>query len=127
MSDERDGGRLCLACGLCCNGVLFGMVRLTLSEAGRMTALGLPVYSTEDHATMMQPCEALEGCACRVYAERPLRCVSYKCHLLEAYEGGEVGFDEALGVVTLAKELDGVQQEQFVELHFHGRSRRRLR
>jgi uncharacterized protein len=125
MSDGQDGSALCLACGLCCNGVLFGSVRLTPSEAARMTSLGLPFYSPTDHAAMLQPCAALEGTACRVYAERPMRCISYRCHLLEAFEADELDFAEALGVVTLAKELEGVQQEQFVELHFHGRSQRR--
>jgi len=125
MGSERDGSELCLACGLCCNGVLFGHVRLAGSEVGRMTALGLPVISPNDHPSMVQPCAALAGTACRIYDDRPMRCVSYRCHLLEAYQADEVSIAEALGVVTLAKELDGAQRDQFVDLHFHGRSRRR--
>jgi hypothetical protein len=101
---------------------MFGVVRLTPSDVPRMTALGLPVLARDDYPAMPQPCAALEGTACRVYAERPMRCISYRCHLLEAYEGGEVDLAEALGVVALAKELEGVQKQQFNGLHFQGRT-----
>lgn len=121
----RDGSKLCLACGLCCAGALFGHVRLTPSEVPRISALGLSIYSPADYPALRQPCSALEGTTCRIYEERPMRCIAYRCHLLEAFEADEVSFDEAMGVVTLAKELEGVQRSQFVDLHFRGRARRR--
>jgi len=120
----RDGSTLCLACGLCCAGALFGHVRLTPSEVPRILELGLPVYSQTDYPAMLQPCAALDGTACRVYQERPMRCIAFRCHLLEAYQCDEVSLDEALGVVTLAKEFEGLQRSQFVDLHFRGRARR---
>ena len=73
---------LCTRCGLCCNGVLFDVVRLAPPEIERMTRLGLPVLPRTENPAMAQPCAALEGTRCRVYADRPARCGEFRCHLL---------------------------------------------
>ena len=62
----NDGGRLCLACGMCCDGSLFGLVRLGAAEVARMTRLGLPVFSPDDHPALKQPCRALNELTCTV-------------------------------------------------------------
>lgn len=116
---------LCTRCGLCCNGVLFDVVRLAPPEIERMTRLGLPVLPRTENPAMAQPCAALEGTRCRVYADRPARCGEFRCHLLAALEADEVSLDEALGVVSLAQELEGAQRSQFLDRHFLGRSRSR--
>lgn len=116
---------LCTRCGFCCDGTLFDVVRLTPPEVERMTRLGLPVLTRDEHLTMAQPCAALDGTCCRIYPDRPARCDAFRCHLLAALEEGEVDLDEALGVVALARELEGAQRTQFLDRHFLGR--RRLR
>lgn len=88
-----------------------------------MTRLGLPVYSPDDHPALRQPCAALNDRACTVYGDRPDRCAAFRCLLLEAYEGDELGFDEAQGVVAKARELGGRERAAYIDLHFLGRSR----
>lgn len=118
---------LCTRCGLCCDGTLFDVVRLALDEVARMTRLGLPVLPRADAPAMRQPCAALEQVRCRIYADRPARCDAFRCHLLAALQSGEVDLDEALGVVALARELDGAQRTQFLDRHFLGRTCRATR
>src|SRR5262245_12458302 len=90
--------RLCLACGLCCNGVLFKDVKLQPGDdAVKLRTLGLPLRSgrgAENHISssparlgklkFTQPCAAL--CAdnlCHIYADRPVRCRQFECALLK--------------------------------------------
>ena len=80
---------LCLRCGLCCNGVLFGDVKLQApDDPGRLEALGLAVPVARGRPHLPQPCAALEGCRCRVYAARPSRCREFDCALLLAVGEG---------------------------------------
>ena len=69
----KSAENLCRACGLCCDGTLFDLVKLeTGDDAGRLQALGLPVKVSRGRtpvARFPQPCSAL--CAdrtCRLYA-----------------------------------------------------------
>jgi Fe-S-cluster containining protein len=100
-------GALCLACGLCCNGVLFRDVELQpADDAAVLAALGLPIggRSPRRPARLPQPCAAL--CAdnrCRVYEIRPRRCRQFECVLLQQTGRGEVALAAALGVVRLAR------------------------
>lgn len=96
---------LCLECGLCCNGVIFADVRLEPGDdAGRLRSLGLPVISTNsglrsdaggrnrkskiNPSGFQQPCAALGGCRCRIYADRPKYCREFECLLLKNVEAG---------------------------------------
>jgi hypothetical protein len=120
-----DASELCLSCGLCCDGTLFDIVRLTATEAGALTRLGLATTQRGEHWSMAQPCDALQGTSCRIYPQRPSRCFAYRCHLLTALEEGEVSLAEARATVALGKELSGVQRLQFLDYHFLGRATRR--
>ncbi len=108
---------------MCCDGSLFGLVRLSSEDVARLTRLGLPVFSPSDHPALKQPCGALRDLACTIYDDRPERCAAYRCMLLDAYEADEVGLDEALGVVHEARALSGRERTAFVDLHFLGRAR----
>jgi hypothetical protein len=95
-----DAGTLCLACGLCCDGTLFGLVRIDDAEAAAARRHGLRVVTRDDGTVrLQQPCTALEGTACRVYAQRPRTCRQYVCDLANALDGGEVSLSEALVLV----------------------------
>jgi len=110
-------GKLCLACGLCCNGVLFKDVELQPGDsAARLKALGLPVReprharrTTEQSpdtklkqrpAKFPQPCAALcaDNC-CRVYARRPARCREFECALFKAVLDDDMELAAALRIV----------------------------
>lgn len=70
---------LCLACGLCCDGSLFGFVPLEPAEIAPARARGLAVIASG--RGFEQPCPALRG-GCTLYAERPAACRRFTCRLL---------------------------------------------
>ena len=75
--------RLCLACGLCCNGVLFQIVRLQPGDSVKqLEALGLKLNRKKHEPYFRQPCRLLNDCTCTQYAARPSRCRLFECELL---------------------------------------------
>jgi uncharacterized protein len=107
-SEVNVGGQLCLACGLCCSGVIFANLALRPSDnVARLRSLGLPVCSSHSalrppHLT--QPCAAFEGCGCRVYADRPEYCRQFECVLLKSVQAGRTKPAAAMRIVHTARE-----------------------
>ncbi|WP_223640688.1 YkgJ family cysteine cluster protein [Corallococcus sp. EGB] len=100
---SSDLSRLCLHCGMCCDGTLFTQVPLRPAEADALRQRGLSLEVKEGGAVVLpQRCAALEGLCCTVYAERPEACRRYRCQLFNALEEGEVSLEEAKGVVDAA-------------------------
>lgn len=114
---------ICLTCGLCCNGVIFADVRLQPGDnAARLQALGLPLRaptqrrseaastagaiapSAERLPRFTQPCAALEGCRCRIYAERPQYCREFECLLLKSVKAGRTPRAEAWRIIRTARQ-----------------------
>lgn len=52
---------------------------------------------------MRQPCQALCGPKCTIYASRPDYCRRFECLLLKRVNAGEVGMEVALRVVRGAR------------------------
>ena len=94
---------LCLACGLCCNGVLFADVR---PEPGDSS----PLFAGRRRVS--QPCPAFHtgDCTCAIYPERPARCRQFECRQLLAVRAGEITVARALKKIRralkLARKLD---------------------
>jgi uncharacterized protein len=106
----KPGEQLCLACGLCCDGTLFGHVRLGPDDdANKLKSLGLPVSVSRARpplAHFPQPCMAL--CAdrtCRLYADRPLQCRTFECGVYKDTQAGRIKFSAALRLVKQARQL----------------------
>ncbi len=104
----KSGEQLCRACGLCCDGTLFDLVKLERGDdAGKLKALGLPVSLSRGKkpgARFPQPCSALcEDRTCRVYAERPWQCRTFECQLFKDAKVGRITFAAALRLVKLAR------------------------
>jgi len=94
---------LCPQCALCCNGVLFADVRLqTGDDAARLTALGVPLQRRAALTRFPQPCSCLNGKLCRIYDERPVRCRTFECRLLQRAQSGEVTERAALKSIQQA-------------------------
>jgi Fe-S-cluster containining protein len=102
---QPDPSRLCLACGLCCQGVLHDRVRLHPDSGDLQTAarLGLPVETWEGVPTFALPCSYYGPQGCSTYADRPATCQTYRCKLLDRHLAGEVDLDQALAMVEKVK------------------------
>ncbi|MBL9186185.1 MAG: YkgJ family cysteine cluster protein [Opitutaceae bacterium] len=103
-----SGEKLCLACGLCCDGTLFDNVRLGPGDdAKELKALGLPVSVSRARAPVTyfrQPCAAL--CAdrtCRLYADRPGQCRTFECGVFKAAQAGRIAAPAALRLIKQAR------------------------
>jgi Fe-S-cluster containining protein len=96
---------LCTDCGLCCNGTFFGSVLVEAAETERLGRVGLRVLQNEGTCTMAQPCAALRGALCDVYADRPSACASYECQLRKRVASGETSLDEAMSAIARARAL----------------------
>ncbi|MES2696105.1 MAG: YkgJ family cysteine cluster protein [Verrucomicrobiota bacterium] len=103
------GQQLCLACGLCCDGTLFGHVRLgPADDAKKLKVLGLPVSVSRAKTPVThfpQPCAALcADCTCRVYVDRPLQCRAFECGVFKDAQAGRIEFAVALRLVKQARQ-----------------------
>lgn len=112
--------KLCLTCGLCCNGVIFADVQLQRGDdAARLKTLGLRLLSlpgppkpqtspARDQRPVLQkkfnqPCAAFDGCRCRIYEDRPKYCRAFDCALLKSVNRGEVEPSDALSLIEKAR------------------------
>jgi len=111
-SAARNAGRgqdLCLACGLCCNGAIFGDVRLQPGDPALLLArlaaeVGAPPRrATRPPQRYRQPCVFFDGCRCRIYAERPGHCRKFDCLLLQSLQAGETTLAAARRTVHRAR------------------------
>src|SRR5688572_24482081 len=96
---------LCTRCGLCCDGSLFADVELAGGkETSGLEVLGLDIEDAEDdvHGLLLQPCAALKGKRCSIYAHRPSCCRTFECGLLQQVKGGVISIDQAKETIARA-------------------------
>lgn len=97
---ESPADALCRQCGLCCNGTFYGSVLVAEGERPHLERIGLRIVDQEGATAMAQPCTALRGCLCSVYAERPAACAAYECTLRKRVRAGERSLEQALADVA---------------------------
>lgn len=103
---------LCLECGLCCDGTLFGYVPLHAGDRDSQVDALASTDSSEGVRRLTQPCPALDGRCCTVYSARPTVCRSFQCKLLVRLNTGAIGQAEALAVVRSTRGLvQGIRRE----------------
>jgi Fe-S-cluster containining protein len=100
--------QLCTRCGLCCDGSFFADVELAGStEAAGLEVMGLEIEEDDaDGALLVQPCAALRGKRCGIYAHRPECCLTFECRLLQDARRGAVSVEQA--AVQIAETLKRV-------------------
>jgi hypothetical protein len=109
---------LCTRCGLCCDGSLFADMELAgPAEAAGLEVMGLEIE--EDDAgggLLVQPCGALQGKRCGIYAQRPECCRTFECRLLQDVRRGAVSVAQAGAHIAEALKRIGRVRELAAEL-----------
>lgn len=105
MSDiSSSASRLCTACGMCCNGVLFEIVRLQPQDSVKeLEKLGMQINRRKTQPYFKQPCRFLNECTCTIYEQRPTRCRRFECLQLKLLAEGEITEAEAAAKIAEAK------------------------
>jgi len=120
---ETPAQSLCTQCGLCCTGAIFADVELRdEKEATAMECLGLEIEEEDGRSLLIQPCRALRGKRCGVYAHRPDCCRRFECKVLKDFESGKISVTKALGTINrlrgLVKSHDHHAVREFVNRQF---------
>src|SRR5262249_54395118 len=89
---------LCTKCGLGRDRTLFADVELVgQAEVARLEFMGMEVDNEERNTGLLsQPCAALRGTRCGIYAHRPKCCRAFECGLLQNAQRGAVSVEHAL-------------------------------
>lgn len=99
-NDPNPAARLCGACGLCCNGVLFYSVRLQGEDSARtLSVLGLKTKRKNRETHLLQPCPAHRDSCCSIYKNRPARCRAFVCRQLQGVTDGTLSETAALAII----------------------------
>ncbi len=97
---DTAAARLCTACGMCCNGVMFEVVEIQPADSAKaLSALGLKVRPKRLQTYFVQPCAALRGTCCSIYDARPVRCRLFECQQLQRVAAGKI--TEAAAMETI--------------------------
>ncbi len=98
--------RLCTACGMCCDGTMFQIVRMQPGDApAELGRLGMKIRCQDGAFHMEQPCAALVERRCQIYARRPTRCRLFNCQQIVRLEAGTVTEAEVAKMVAGTLEL----------------------
>ncbi|MDZ4404241.1 YkgJ family cysteine cluster protein [Prosthecobacter sp.] len=98
--------RLCAACGMCCDGTMFQIVRMQPGDsAAELGRLGLKIRCRDGEFFMEQPCSALKEMKCTIYEKRPTRCRLFHCQQLRRVETGDATESEATAMIVETREL----------------------
>jgi Fe-S-cluster containining protein len=85
---------------------LFADVELVgQDELTRLEILGLDIENEGRNTGLLsQPCAALRGTRCGIYAHRPQCCRVFQCHLLQNAQRGAITVERALEQIADARE-----------------------
>ncbi len=101
---------------MCCNGVMFHLVRLQPRDSAReLAALGLKLKRKKRQDYIQQPCPAWRESRCSIYLQRPERCRLFECRQLQRVAAGEI---------TEAAALEKIGEVQRRVAHLDSLSRR---
>lgn len=102
MLDETN--RLCMECGLCCDGSFFVYVPIGDEE----TIENLTLCTQKTELAVTQPCTAHQDGACAIYhSGRPRACDEFQCRLLRQLKRGKLDYSTARAEIARIKQLKG--------------------
>jgi uncharacterized protein len=96
---------------MCCNGVLFEIVKLQPEDSIRdLEKLGMKISRKKTEPYFKQPCRFLDDCTCTIYTQRPTRCRHFECFQLTQLALGEITEADAQTKIDEArKRVDSLQ------------------
>ena len=105
--DLSTASRLCLACGLCCDGTVFGFAHIEEEEVEDTAGIGLQtIRTTKDEPAFLLGCHYLDGAACTRYRDwRPSVCGDYFCEVQKRVGKQELAEDEAFSIIARARQM----------------------
>lgn len=104
--NAATASRLCTACGMCCDGTLFEIVRLQPGDSpAQLSRQGMKIRCREGEFFMEQPCAALQETGCTIYADRPSRCRLFHCQQLHRVEAGTITAEAAMSTIEATRAL----------------------
>ena len=95
----------CIGCGMCCNGTLYWMAKVTPGEEERIQSYGLELTEEKGRTYFQLPCQHERCGSCTIYQDRFDICRSFRCQLLRRYQAGDVPLEEARRRVETALKL----------------------
>ncbi len=107
--------RLCTACGLCCDGTMFQIVKMQPGDRpSELAKLGMRIRGKEGEFHMEQPCPALKELCCTIYERRPARCRLFLCQQLRLLQAGETTENDVLALIEETR-AQAVQVRDLIE------------
>ncbi len=104
--NDTAASRLCAACGMCCNGVLFHGMQVQPQDSLRaLASKGLKPKRRDADFYFPQPCRAHRDSCCKIYNDRPQRCRAFVCKQLGAVLDGTKTEAAALEKIQEARAL----------------------
>lgn len=98
--EDLSEQELCKACGLCCDGTIFGTVSIgKADEIDGLEKVGAQFVTTSKDRYFELPCPAHQNGICKIYIGRPSACRKYECKLLKRCLDDEVAWDKALEII----------------------------
>ena len=98
-------GSICIGCGMCCDGTLYGNTRVKEQDEEAVAAAKLNVVEVNGKRVFLQPCPHFSCGKCGIYEKRPPVCQGYRCDLLQSLEEGRITEAEAREKIARAKEF----------------------
>lgn len=106
LEQPANPGELCLQCGLCCDGTLFGTITTksqTDVEIAQREGLQSEI-GADGRLVILQPCAAFKCGSCSIYdSGRPQTCGEYRCRLLDEYARGDRHLSDCLDIVATVR------------------------
>jgi hypothetical protein len=111
---SADEQNICVNCGFCCDGTLFGFAELHPGERGNLPEkIEKQSYSREGKDRFILPCGYFDG-KCTIYHEKKaMICGAFRCQLLIDFSDGRISLADALGIILEAKKMRHEVFEQF--------------
>lgn len=112
-TDPADEQKICVACGICCDGTLFSFAHLKPGERGNLPdKIEVNSYSREGNDYFRLPCGYFKS-QCTIYdRQKASVCSEYRCQLLRDFDAGKVTLEDAMEIVkeTLKMRDDIIEQ-----------------